>query len=639
MQIRDRVKHLRRVKARDLRPNPRNWRTHPQAQADALRGILAEVGFADALIARELEGGQLELIDGHLRAETTPDMEVPVLVLDVTKEEADKLLVSLDPLAAMAEADKDKLEALLKEMKFDSEALAELMSDLAKDHGLMGRLEGVVEDEPPALLPEAVSRVGDLWLLPGLDGVPERLDQSAAQSIGPPVSASASPVPAPLRPASAAAASALHGLPLPVSPPPESPASAPSLTSASTEPRGTETGQARRRARGREPARAGGDAGVAGGGAGAGGDAGEGGGGAARGGGAVGPGEGRVRRTTVPATGHRLLCGDATKSEDVAAVMQGLAAQLVATDPPYLVDYTGARPKKGNRATGKDWSAVYREVEIADAELFFSKVFGNVLTVVAPRAAVYCWHAHRRCGLIQSVWQKLGILDHQQIIWVKPAPVFGRVYWHFQHEPCMMGWVQGSQPEHDNDHSCSSVWTIDWEGKGRVVGNEHPTQKPVEIFARPMRKHTRVGDVCFEPFSGSGTQLIAAEQLGRRCIAIEIEPRFVDVAIRRWQRLTGREALRASDGLTWRQAAQAAGVELPPEDQGAARPDPHAKPGAPAPSKANAAQGRATAKAAKAKRGGAGCAASKAPKPAASARASMPTPATVPGGAAEPRRG
>jgi DNA modification methylase len=130
---------------------------------------------------------------------------------------------------------------------------------------------------------------------------------------------------------------------------------------------------------------------------------------------------------------------------------------------------------------------------------------------------------------------------------VKPTPVFGRVFWHFRHEPCMMGWVQGSKPAHDGDHSMemNSVWELGWEGgKSRVTGNEHPTQKPVELFARPMRKHTKPGQVCYEPFSGSGSQLIAGEQEGRRVFAMEISPAFVDVAVRRWQRFTGEAATR-----------------------------------------------------------------------------------------------
>jgi len=91
MEIRDRVKELRRVRAKDLVPNPKNWRVHPKAQASALRGLLAEVGYADALLARELPDGKLQLIDGHLRAETTPSAIVPVLILDVSEQEADKL--------------------------------------------------------------------------------------------------------------------------------------------------------------------------------------------------------------------------------------------------------------------------------------------------------------------------------------------------------------------------------------------------------------------------------------------------------------------------------------------------------------------------------------------------------------------
>jgi hypothetical protein len=131
MQIRDRIKELRRVKAADLTPNPRNWRKHPQRQQDALRGVLAEVGYADALLVRELDDGALELIDGHLRAETTPDQLVPVLVLDVTAEEAAKILATHDPLAALAEADTEKLDALLRDLHFDNDAVADMLLDVS----------------------------------------------------------------------------------------------------------------------------------------------------------------------------------------------------------------------------------------------------------------------------------------------------------------------------------------------------------------------------------------------------------------------------------------------------------------------------------------------------------------------------
>jgi hypothetical protein len=130
MMIRDRVKELRRVQAGLLRPHPKNWRVHPQDQRDALRGVLAEIGYADALLARELPDGSLQLIDGHLRAETTPDIEVPVLILDLNEQEADKLLAIHDPLTGMAQADEDLLAALAAEVETESAALHELLGQM-----------------------------------------------------------------------------------------------------------------------------------------------------------------------------------------------------------------------------------------------------------------------------------------------------------------------------------------------------------------------------------------------------------------------------------------------------------------------------------------------------------------------------
>ena len=127
LRIRDRIRELRRVPAKSLLPNPRNWRRHPKAQAEALRGLLQEIGYADALITRELPDGRLQLVDGHLRAATTPDQEVPVLVFDVTEEEANKLLLTLDPLAAMAESDSRQIQALLDTVRTDNEAVEHLI--------------------------------------------------------------------------------------------------------------------------------------------------------------------------------------------------------------------------------------------------------------------------------------------------------------------------------------------------------------------------------------------------------------------------------------------------------------------------------------------------------------------------------
>lgn len=132
MRIRDRIKELRRVRAADLRPHPANWRTHPPAQRDALRGVLAEIGYAAALLARELPDGSLELIDGHLRAETTPDAEVPVLVLDVTSAEAALLLAVFDPLSALAGADRDAAARLAADVQTDNSALRSLLDEIRR---------------------------------------------------------------------------------------------------------------------------------------------------------------------------------------------------------------------------------------------------------------------------------------------------------------------------------------------------------------------------------------------------------------------------------------------------------------------------------------------------------------------------
>jgi DNA modification methylase len=165
MKLRDRIKELRRVKASDILPNPANWRTHPKAQQDAMRGILAEVGIADALLVRETEAG-LQLIDGHLRADVAPDSEWPVLVLDVDDKEAAKLLATVDPLAAMAETDPAKLDELLRQIDTDSEALQQMLAELAAEAGLGSNDNGeIIEDEVPAPPDEATTKSGDLWIL------------------------------------------------------------------------------------------------------------------------------------------------------------------------------------------------------------------------------------------------------------------------------------------------------------------------------------------------------------------------------------------------------------------------------------------------------------------------------------------
>jgi DNA modification methylase len=248
---------------------------------------------------------------------------------------------------------------------------------------------------------------------------------------------------------------------------------------------------------------------------------------------------------------HRLLCGDATKAEDVARLMGDNRAVLFATDPPYLVDYDGlGHPtSRGAPDKNKDWSERYGvhwdESMSADGGLYTE--FSAVAKAHAVRedAAWYCWHGFRRQALLESIWTSLGVLVHQQIIWRKNHPILARTLYMWQHESCFYGWVSPNKPPRVSSDTVTSVWDVPSE---RLPGEQtdHPTMKPVELFAIPMRQHTQLGDVCYEPFSGSGSQLVAAEQLGRKCFALEIDPRFVDVAVRRWEHVTGRKA--ALDG-------------------------------------------------------------------------------------------
>jgi len=146
-KIQDRIIDFRRVKASDLVANPKNWRKHPEKQKRAMEGILAEVGYVDALLARELPDGSLELIDGHLRQEVSPDAEVPVLVVDLDEAEAAKVLATFDPISAMAEADDKLLRSILEEVQTKDDALSEMLASLAEENGIF---EGI----KPAAIPE-----------------------------------------------------------------------------------------------------------------------------------------------------------------------------------------------------------------------------------------------------------------------------------------------------------------------------------------------------------------------------------------------------------------------------------------------------------------------------------------------------
>lgn len=395
--IRDRIVELRRVRAGELQPNPRNWRRHPKRQREALRALLSEVGFADAILARQLEDGSLEIVDGHLRQSMDAEAIVPVLILDVDEAEADKLLATLDPLASMAIADPEALRALLVSVETASEDVRLLLAGLATAADVQARLGLVDPDE-----------------------IPE-------------------------------------------------------------------------------------------------------------------PSEPRAKPGEVFALGeHRLACGDACDPALLRRLMGDERAQLMLTDPPYGVRYTG-KTSRGLRIENDDPDGLGPLLTAA---------FGAIDAVLAPGAAIYLFHpAGPGSVRFADAVAAVGWDIRQGLVWVKDSLVLGHGDFHYRHEPILYagkpgkplgrgraGWYGGNAE--------TSVFEVPRPKAGR----DHPTAKPVELLSRLTANSSTFGDVVFDPFLGSGSTLIAAERLSRRLYGVEIDPTYLEVAIARWEAFTGQRA-------------------------------------------------------------------------------------------------
>lgn len=240
---------------------------------------------------------------------------------------------------------------------------------------------------------------------------------------------------------------------------------------------------------------------------------------------------------------HRLLCGDSTDMGDMALLMEGRQADLWITDPPYNVDYAEKEAYKKELGYG----STVHEVAIANDKMnnnefleFLTKAYSAAKENLRPGAAFYIWHADTeglnfRQALVDVKDMKLS----ENLIWVKDQMVFGRQDYHWKHEPCLYGWKEGAGHSWYSDRSQTTIL----EFPRPKVSDLHPTMKPIKLFAYHMECSSKPGDIVLDSFGGSGTTLIAAENMGRIAYLMEYEPHYCDVIVNRWETLTGKKAV------------------------------------------------------------------------------------------------
>jgi len=229
---------------------------------------------------------------------------------------------------------------------------------------------------------------------------------------------------------------------------------------------------------------------------------------------------------------HRLLCGDSTKAEDVELLMAGAKAEIMVTDPPYGVEYDADWRNQKKRPDGTAYGASALGTVLNDDRADWRESW-----MLFSGDVAYVWHADPRSPEVAESLLACNFVIRNLIVWAKNSMVIGRGDYHHQHEPCWYVVRKGCPGRRTDDRTQTTLWQIDKPQKSETG---HSTQKPVECMARPMRNHEAA--LIYDPFLGSGTTLIAAEQLGRKCCGMEISPQYCDVIVKRWETLTGKKA-------------------------------------------------------------------------------------------------
>ena len=250
---------------------------------------------------------------------------------------------------------------------------------------------------------------------------------------------------------------------------------------------------------------------------------------------------------------HRLLCGDATDPASYDTLMADAKADIVFTDPPYNVDYANSAKDK---MRGKDRPILNDNL----GDGFYDFLLAALTPMLARCAgATYIAMSSSELDTLQQAFRAAGGKWSTFIIWAKNTFTLGRADYQRQYEPILYGWPEGQNRHWCGDRDQGDVWNIKKPQKNDL----HPTMKPVELVERAIRNSSRPGDIVLDPFGGSGTTLIAAEKSGRIGWLIELDPKYVDVIVRRWQDWTGQEAYREADAVKFDDLAALAGMATP----------------------------------------------------------------------------
>lgn len=231
---------------------------------------------------------------------------------------------------------------------------------------------------------------------------------------------------------------------------------------------------------------------------------------------------------------HRLLCGDATKAEDLARLLADGPADLLLTDPPYNVGYEGKTADALTIANDDMDPAAYRT--------FLTAALSSAGKHLKPGGSFYVWHADVAGLDVRHSCAGAGLRVRQCLVWVKSGMVLGRQDYHWRHEPVLYGWAEGAAHTWLSDRAQTTVLEFDKPARNA----DHPTTKPVDLFAYLIGNSCKPGGLVLDPFGGSGTALVAAEQTGRRAALVELDPRYCDVIIARFESLTGRKGERVA---------------------------------------------------------------------------------------------